>query len=86
MDEGKLIRIEKHHFARNSEMLNHPKSEGQTKRTDSGSWGLSCFISSCRRGSPGSRVTERREAVFVNKHANKERTRGKTDPQSSSLL
>ena len=32
MDEGKLVRIGNYHFARNSEMLNHPKSEGQRER------------------------------------------------------
>ena len=84
MSEGKSVRIEKYHFARNSEMLNHPKSEGQRERIlATGDWTVSLVAAGEGLQAAG-RPTEEKQSV--NKQADKERTTGTTNPRSSSLL
>ena len=84
MSEAKSVRIEKYHFARNSEMLNHPKSEGQRERIlATGDWTVSLVAAGEGLQAAG-RPTEEKQSV--NKQADKERTTGTTNPRSSSLL
>lgn len=72
MSEGKSVRIEKYHFARNSEMLNHPKSEGQRESIlAAGDWTVSLVAAGEGLQAAG-RPTEEKQSLSTSRPTRRE--------------
>lgn len=72
MDEGKLVRIGKYHFARNSEMLNHPKSEGQREWIlAAGDWTVS-LVAAGEGLQPAGWPTEEKQSLSTSRPTSRE--------------
>lgn len=80
-----IIDIERHHFARKSEILYYLGSGGQRERSMEAEDRTVSVVAAEERF-PAGGVTSRREIVIVNQQAGQERARGTTKPQFPPVL